>query len=168
MKVVRILAVSAACAFIVLTGATARAFTCTPDAIAKKAAYTMSVWNWLNSSESDSAPPKVFSAKIDRIWDGNGDCSGDEDLSTFNHRTQVDLVLTHFYGDMMTVAFAVGAKQYDIARRHYDDWVEADKLIRSNPENFPDSMVADDTRQRGRMLEFNAQLKKLGYAPKAQ
>lgn len=141
-------------------------FTCTPSAIHAKAAYVVNVWNWLNSSASDNASADVFTAKLAKIWDGNGDCDGDEDMSNFSRQTQMDLLRTHFYGDMMTVAFSIGAKDYSRARQHMDDWLQADALIRNDKTSVDRALVADDQSNRGKMLSFDKQLSSLGYRTK--
>jgi hypothetical protein len=138
-------------------------FVCTPAAIHAKTQYTLGVWSWLNSSASDSASGNLMRAKLEKIWDGNGDCSGDADTGNLPRSAQVDLLTTHFYGDMMAVAFNIGAKTFKPARLHMNDWLEADKLIRGNPEGLGDQLVADDTRNRVQMMGFNTKLAKLGY-----
>lgn len=139
------------------------AFTCTPSAIHAKSQFVVSTWNWLNNSSSDNATGDQFRGKIDRIWDGNGDCSGDEDMSKFSATTQMELLKIHFYGDMMTVAFAIGAKEYTRARQHMDDWFEADKLIQSNKAGMESAVLADDARYRDQMAGYSSKLAKLGY-----
>lgn len=148
------------------TPASASDFVCTQAAIHAKAQYVQSFWEWLNSPASDNSSAQVMQAKLDKLWDGRGDCNGDESMSGFSHQTQMDLLKTHFYGDMMTVAFNIGAKRYDIARRHMDDWFEADKLIRTNRDGMDDQLVADDSRHRSEMLAFNGKLLKAGFKTK--
>jgi hypothetical protein len=140
------------------------AMTCTPDAIHAKAQYVQSVWGWINAPASDNASPDAIAAKLEKIWDGNGDCDA-ADASALPRRSRVELVYTHFYGGMMTVAFTMGARQYVTARRRLDDWLQADALIRANPGDFPAAIVSDDRNNRTRMLQFDDQLTKLGYPP---
>lgn len=163
MKTTFIAVAIAIVAVVAMPPAAAQAFTCTPGAIHAKAQYVLDMWKWLESSASDDAAASVYQAKLTKVWDGSGDCSGDEDMSKFSGRTQVELVQIHFYGDMMTVPFAIGSKDYKTARAHMDDWLDADALIRKNKNGFTDQIVADDARERDEMMKFDARLTKLGY-----
>ena len=165
MKVYRIISAALLFGSTICTAvpASAGTFVCNAGAIHAKAQFVKSVWAWLNSSTSDNASGQEFAAKIHKIWDGNGDCSDSSSVNKLDGRSQADLVTTHFYGDMMSVAFYLGAKDYKTARLHMDDWFQAERLIKQNRGSFDGSLIADYNKNRGDMMTYNGRLTKVGY-----
>lgn len=139
-------------------------FVCTPDAIHAKSVYTKALWKRL---EDDKIKDDDIPAALDKLWDGNGDCNGDEDgFKSFSFSTLSELVQTHYLGDMMSATFDDGLKQYGAARKHLDDFWDAEGFVQEHADRMPSSFMAEDNEIVGMMKKLDAKLTKLGYGTK--
>ncbi|GAC1389147.1 MAG: hypothetical protein NVSMB31_04680 [Vulcanimicrobiaceae bacterium] len=138
-------------------------YTCTPEAIHQKFAFTKQLWNKL---ENDKVSGDQLTAGLDKIWDGSGDCSGDEDMSKFSFTTLSELVRTHYLGDMMSSTFDDGIKQYAVARQRLDDFWQAEDFVKENAAQMPSEFMAEDTEIVKQMHKLDSKLTQLGYTTK--
>lgn len=160
------LALLGAAALFALGAQSARAgdYVCTASAIHAKSAFTKHLWNRLENNKISDAE---VTPAIDKVWDGRGDCSGEEPtMSTFSFTTISELVQTHYLGDMMSAEFADGMKQYALARKHLDDFWEAEDFVQSHADRMPRSFMAEDGEIVNLMKQLDTKLTKLGYGSK--
>jgi hypothetical protein len=165
----RLVAVSllAFCATLLPQGqASAKSYKCEAAAIAAKKTYVVGQFQQYVAGKykgSGALGPVLL-----KIWDGNGDCDTSGDApSKLKPETMLNLVMMHYYGDIMTVsAYVAGGKTAD-ARPYIDDYKQVHGLIAGDMKAaFDASFLTQDKELTSAMRDYDAQVAKAGAKSK--
>jgi len=165
----RLLAVSllgVCTAFLAQSEASAKAYKCEPAAINAKKDYVVAQFQQYVAGKYKGKG--TLGPVLAKIWDGNGDCdtSGDA-TSKLPQDAVLNLVLLHYYGDMMTVSAEVGAGQMADARPYLDDYKTVHGLIVGNMKAaFNGDFFKQDKEMTSAMRDYDAQIAKAGFKTK--
>ena len=103
-----------------------------------------------------------------KIWDGNGDCDTNTDApSKLSQDALLNLVLLHYYGDIMTVSAEVAANKMSDARGYLDDYKQVHGLITGNMKAaFNGDFFKEDKDINSAMRDYDTQIAKAGFKTK--
>ncbi len=136
-------------------------YVCTPEAIHQKFIFTTNLWTQVENNKT-----AALLAGLDKIWDGNGDCGGNDDVSKFSFVTLSELIRIHYLGDFMSGLFDTEIKQYAVARQRVDDFWQAEDFVQQNATRLPSQFMAEDTEIVKQMRALDRKLTTLGYSSK--
>ena len=153
-------------AFLTLS-ATAQAATydCTPKAIATKSAFVTNTFKDFVAGKWTGKG--TFGPVLGKIWDGKGDCDTNGDsVGKLPPEAQLNVIKTHYYGDIMSISVHMGAKDYKEARGYMDDFNGVHGAIVGPMKSyFAGSFMTQDKDFASEMKSVDGQLTKLGFKP---
>jgi hypothetical protein len=110
----------------------------------------------------------AFGPVLLKLWDGNGDCDTSGDApSKLKPDTLLNLMLIHYYGDIMTVSADIAGGKVADARPYIDDYKQVHGLIvGSMKQAFDAAFLAQDKELTSAMRDYDSQVAKAGAKSK--
>lgn len=141
-------------------------YVCQPDAVQAKKDYVVSQFKDYIGGKYRKIGG--FEKVLAKVWDGKGDCDPNTDSgSKLPQDALLNLVLTHYYGDIMTVSAYVAAGRATDVRDHMDDYKQVHGLISNQlRKSFDDSFFKEDKDLNSAMRDYDAQITKAGAKTK--
>jgi hypothetical protein len=165
----RLLAVSllGLCAtFFAQSEASAKSYKCEPGAIKAKKDYVVAQFQQYVAGKYKGTGK--LGPVLLKIWDGNGDCDTSTDApSKLSQDAMLNLVLLHYYGDIMTASADVAANKMADARPYLDDYKQVHGLIVGNMKPaFNADFFSQDKEMNSEMRDLDTQIAKAGFKTK--
>ena len=142
------------------------AYVCQADAVKLKKDYVVSQFkDYIGGKYKNTGG---FEKVLTKVWDGKGDCDPNTDAgSKLPPEALLNLVLTHYYGDIMTVSAYVAAGKVTDVRNQMDDYKQVHSLITNQlKKSFDDSFFKEDKNINSTMRDYDTQITKAGAKTK--